>query len=139
MSIVDSCGKPKRRNKCAKKRAPKRHKSRKCGKSSKKSKKNCARPGPVIRNAFFNFLRDFRRQRCGKPMTSISKEAAKKWKCMSICKRSKYIKEACGAGDKCGKKKSRRKAKTRKHRSKSSKRCGAKKRRPKKKKRACPF
>lgn len=126
---------------CGKKRAarPKRRpKSRKCGKS-KSSHKKCARPGPTIKNPFINFLRDFRKKRCGKSMPNISKEAAKIWKCMNICKRSKYIQQACGAGGgRRGKKKShrRRHSRSKKRSRKSGAGCG-KKRRPKKKKRVC--
>lgn len=139
---IDSCGKPKRRKSrvvrrkskksaCGKRRTHRRGKSR----GGKKGKK-CARPGPIIRNAFLNFLRDFRRKKCGKSMTNISKEAAKKWKCMSICKKSKYIKMACNIGGRgCGGKK-RQRSRSRKRSSKRSK-CGKKRssRRRKKKKR----
>lgn len=139
MTVSDSCGKKRRIRK-----APK---SRRCGKKGRRGKsrkgkgkgRKCARPGPVVRNAFINFLRDFRKKRCGKSMTVISKEAAKVWKCMSICKRSKYIKEACNAS--CGRKrKSHRRRKVhRKQRRKrrGGSRCGKKKRRPKKRKRVC--
>lgn len=134
MIVVDSCGARRRKPVCAKKR-PKRSKSRFC-KGSKRKK--CAKPGPVIKNAFINFLRDFRKKRCGKSMPEISKEAAKRWKCMSICKRSKYIKQACKIGS-CARKPKRRKrtmaskcAKKRRPRRKASS-C-AKKRRPRRRK-----
>lgn len=140
MTVVDSCGKPRRKMACAKRRVRRKPKSRKCGSSRKKSrkaKKKCARPGPIIKNAFFNFLRDFRKKRCGKSMTSISKEAAKKWKCLSICKRSKYIKEACNAGGKCGMKKSRSRRRPKRRKRSMGARCAKKRRRPKKRKRVC--
>ena len=125
MTCEDACGRKKRVRR-----------KKKCG--SKKKKKRCARPGPVLRNAFLNFLRDFRRTRCGRPMGSISREAAKKWKCMSICRRSKYIKEACRVCPKKKKKKRKRSArnkcgaKRRKKKKRSA--CGKKKRRKKKRK-----
>lgn len=68
-----------------------------CHVKPRKSKVKCARPGRVTRNSFFNFLRDYRRQSCGKSMVTIAKEGARKWKCLSECEKKRYVDMACNA------------------------------------------
>ncbi|KAL3271674.1 hypothetical protein HHI36_022148 [Cryptolaemus montrouzieri] len=89
---------------------PKKKKSS-CGKSCKS--------GKVTRNAFFNFLREFRVKHCDWPVTKIAIEGAKCWCKMSPCDKKKYIDQAH-----CAPKAKRRR---KKHK------CGARKRR----KRSC--
>ncbi|XP_044763007.1 protamine-like [Coccinella septempunctata] len=98
-----------------------------CGQSKPKKsacgKKSC-KPGKVTRNAFFNFLREFRVKHCDWPVTKIAVEGAKCWCKMSPCDRKKYLDMARCApkmkrrrkhkrGGSCGRKASHRRPKRR--------------------------
>ncbi|KAK9892419.1 hypothetical protein WA026_019869 [Henosepilachna vigintioctopunctata] len=86
------CGSPEKSH-CAPKKAqscaPKKVK-RKESSCKAKSGKSC-RPGKVTRNAFFNFLREFRVQHCEWHVTKIAVEGAKRWCSMSEAERKKFI------------------------------------------------
>lgn len=55
----------------------------------------CHKQGPVTRNPFFNFLRDYRKKHCGKSVVEIAREGAKEWRSMSEQQKEQYIKSAC--------------------------------------------
>ncbi|KAK9695047.1 Protamine and protamine like [Popillia japonica] len=76
----------------------------------------CHKPGPVTRNPFLNFLRDYRKKHCGKTVVQIARDGAKEWRCMSEQQKEQYIKSACLAPKKA--RKSRRRSRTRVRRSK---------------------
>uniref|UniRef100_A0A0A1X3A0 Protamine n=1 Tax=Zeugodacus cucurbitae TaxID=28588 RepID=A0A0A1X3A0_ZEUCU len=61
-------------------------------KSAGKSK--CHRPGPLMRNPYLNFLREFRKHNCGLTAVDIIKRGAQAWKAMPKEKRLRYIEEA---------------------------------------------
>lgn len=48
------------------------------------------RPGKITKNAFFNFVREIRVQRCGYQQTVIVQEAARKWRAMTCLEKSRY-------------------------------------------------
>ncbi|CRL04441.1 CLUMA_CG017526, isoform A [Clunio marinus] len=58
-------------------------------KSSVENKVSC-NPGPITKNAFFNFVRAQRLARCGHPQTEIVREAARRWRLMSPQERNCY-------------------------------------------------
>lgn len=73
-------------------------------------RRRSARPGPVTRNAFLNFLRDFRGVTSKHSMPSVTRAGALKWRALSDSAKLKYFQMALTA-------RSRRPKKTRKQES----------------------
>lgn len=67
------------------------------GRSSDSGQKGgkCHKQGPVTRNPFFNFLRDYRKKHCGKTAVQIARDGGKEWRSMSEQQKEQYIKSAC--------------------------------------------
>lgn len=65
-------------------------------KNTEKSKRRnkCHRPGPVMRNPYLNFLREFRKHNCGLTAVEIIKRGAQAWRAVPKEKRLRYIEEA---------------------------------------------
>uniref|UniRef100_A0A034WRG3 Uncharacterized protein n=1 Tax=Bactrocera dorsalis TaxID=27457 RepID=A0A034WRG3_BACDO len=59
-----------------------------------KGKGKCHRPGPLMRNPYLNFLREFRKQNCGLTAVEIIKRGAQAWRAVPKEKRLRYIEEA---------------------------------------------
>lgn len=78
--------KPKRSHGCKKK--PRRM-SHGCKKKPRRMK--CFRAGVKTRNAYLNFLRDFRKTHCGMTPSQIVIAGAKVWNSMDINCKYKYI------------------------------------------------
>lgn len=72
-----------------KKKKPKR-KSRGC----KPRRKKCFRAGIKTKNAYLNFLRDFRKTHCGLSPSQIVVAGAKVWNRLDLKCKMKYIKMA---------------------------------------------
>lgn len=53
----------------------------------------CLRPGPVGRNPYFNFLRDYRKENCGMSAVETVRRGAAAWNSLPEEKRVKYIVE----------------------------------------------
>uniref|UniRef100_A0A1B0CQQ8 HMG box domain-containing protein n=1 Tax=Lutzomyia longipalpis TaxID=7200 RepID=A0A1B0CQQ8_LUTLO len=58
------------------------------------SKIKCYRSGPITPNPFFNFLRTFRPQHCGKTIIEIAREGAKLWSSMTPLEKEQYYVQA---------------------------------------------
>nr|CAH7765501.1 unnamed protein product [Callosobruchus chinensis] len=71
----------------------KRHRRGSRRRSSRRSK--CYRKGPIIRNAFLNYLRRFRKKHCNWHVTKIAVEGAKCWCKTSSREKEKYYAGAC--------------------------------------------
>lgn len=78
----------------SKRRRTKRHRPlwaritmKKCGR--------CGMPGPKTTNPFLNFMRVFRRKRCGWAASRIAIEGAKLWCRMSRRDKMRFYREAC--------------------------------------------
>ncbi|KNC33107.1 hypothetical protein FF38_04700 [Lucilia cuprina] len=54
----------------------------------------CLRPGPVQRNPFLNFLREYRKTCCGLTAIETVRQGAKAWKNLSNEEKQRYIVEA---------------------------------------------
>ncbi|XP_065361672.1 protamine-like [Calliphora vicina] len=100
------------------------------GRSSRRSGGRCLKPGPVGRNPYLNFLRQFRKQNCGLSPVETIRAGAKEWKRLNKEERLRFIKEAFYApkrrrqSNMCGPASSRRSSKR-----SSSRRAGRSRRR----------
>ncbi|XP_037938748.1 uncharacterized protein LOC119671930 [Teleopsis dalmanni] len=56
-------------------------------------KKKCARPGPITRNPFFNFLRELRQNGCTADIIETAKCGAKLWNLLTPEQKQKYCKK----------------------------------------------
>ncbi|XP_065362518.1 protamine-like [Calliphora vicina] len=54
----------------------------------------CMRPGPVQRNPFLNFLREYRKTCCGLTAIETVRQGAKAWKALSKEEKQRFIVEA---------------------------------------------
>ncbi|KAM7355634.1 uncharacterized protein ACRADG_001636 [Cochliomyia hominivorax] len=61
---------------------------------SRRSGGRCFKPGPIVRNPYLNFLRQFRKQNCGLSPIETIQEGAKEWKRLTQAEKLKFIKEA---------------------------------------------
>lgn len=132
-----SCG----RRKSSRRRSRRRSKRGKCGRRrgkrrgrSRRKKRKCGRPGPKTNNPFLNFMRVFRRKKCGWPACKIAIEGAKCWCRMNKKDKMRFYREACSM------RKKKRGRRGRRRRGKRRGGCGKKRRRRKKsrrRKRSC--
>lgn len=63
-----------------------RSKSRRSARPNK-----CMRPGPIGRNPYLNFLREFRKKCCGLTPTETIKQGARAWKKLPAAQKRLYI------------------------------------------------
>lgn len=61
-------------------------------KSSRSSRK-CMRPGPVTRNPYLNFLREFRKKCCGMSAVKTVQQGAKAWNALRRKDKLRYMKQ----------------------------------------------
>lgn len=59
--------------------------------TTKPKKIKCYREGRITRNPFFNFLRQFRKERCGLTILQIASQGAQQWRAMNICDKCLYV------------------------------------------------
>ncbi|GJQ73197.1 hypothetical protein Trydic_g13580 [Trypoxylus dichotomus] len=103
--------------------------SAKKGKFSQKvvQKGKCHKEGPITRNPFFNFLRDYRKKHCGWTVVQIAREGAKEWRRMSEQQKQQYKNSACKAPKIKRRRRSKRRSGSRcSSRRSSSSRCSSK-------------
>lgn len=60
-----------------------------------KRKGKCSQLGPTSINPFLNFMRVFRRRRCGWPVSRIAVEGAKLWCRMRCEDKKRFYRQAC--------------------------------------------
>lgn len=77
----------RRRSRRSTRRRSRRRRSRSRGK--------CGRPGPKTKNPFLNFMRVFRRKKCGWPARKIAIQGAKRWCKMGDKQKIRFYREAC--------------------------------------------
>lgn len=58
-----------------------------------KSGGRCLRPGPVGRNPYLNFLREFRKSNCGLSAVETIRKGAEEWRKLPPEQKLKYIAE----------------------------------------------
>lgn len=109
-------GSARKRTKCLP--AKRNTKSKRSIRKGRSKIKRCARPGPMTKNPFLNFLRVFRKRHCNWPITKIAVEGAKCWCSMSKMNKGRFYREAC--------------ALQKKNRKSKRKKCRPKSRKPKK-------
>lgn len=59
--------------------------------------KSGMRKGRITRNPFLNFLREYRKGKDSRKMTSVASQAANKWKRLSEAEKRRYRKQAARA------------------------------------------
>lgn len=57
--------------------------------------KRCLLPGPMQRNPYLNFLREYRKKCCGLSAVETVRQGAKAWKELPKEERQRYIVEVC--------------------------------------------
>ena len=55
----------------------------------------CMRPGPITSNGYLNFLREYRKKRCGLTAVQTVVCGAKEWNCLSCAQKKKYRLMVC--------------------------------------------
>lgn len=89
----------------------------------------CGRPGPKTTNPFLNFMRVYRRKKCGWPAAKIAVRGAIRWCKMSKRQKLRFYREACMLRKKkLRRRRRRRRCRSRSQKRRSSSRCGSKKR-----------
>lgn len=61
--------------------------------SRSRSRGRCMKPGPVVRNPYLNFLRQFRKKNCGLSPVKTIQAGAKEWNRLSKEEKLEFIKE----------------------------------------------
>lgn len=83
---------------------------------SRSAKRRTYKSGRVTRNPFLNFMRDFRKTRCGLKLTELTRKGAEVWRKMNNRQRSPYCHLARQAPKRRNRRKKRKTARRRRRR-----------------------